>query len=103
MTYSVQEVEGHIVEILRRVKEGERVIFSEEGKDVAEIRPLSGSREDGLRELQERGVFGPLVKPEGTLSPMAERPGALARFLELRLRRQDKPPYRSLRPPSARA
>jgi len=84
MTYSVQEVEAHIVEILRRVREGERIVLSEEGREVAEIRPLSDSNEQGLRELQERGVLGPLVKPEGTLSPIAERPGALARFLESR-------------------
>ena len=85
MTYSVQEVEGHIAEILRRVREGERVILSEAGRDVAEIRPLSESQEEEeLQELQTRGILGPLVKPEGTLSPMAERPGALARFLESR-------------------
>jgi prevent-host-death family protein len=84
MTYTVQEVEAHIGEILRRVRQGERIILSEEGKDVAEIRPLVGSQERGLRDLQERGVLGPLVKPEGTLSPIAERPGALARFLESR-------------------
>jgi len=85
MTYSVQEVERHIVEILRRVREGERVILSEAGRDIAEIRPLSQSQEEEeLRELQARGILGPLVKPEGSLSPMAERPGALARFLESR-------------------
>ena len=85
MTYSVQEVEGHIAEILRRVRDGERVILSEAGRDIAEIRPLSESQEEEeLQELQARGILGPLVKPEGTLSPMAERPGALARFLESR-------------------
>jgi prevent-host-death family protein len=84
MTYSVREVEGHLVEILRRVREGERVVVSEEGREVAEIRSLPDSQEESLRDLQERGVLGPLVKPEGTLSPMAERPGALARFLESR-------------------
>lgn len=84
MTFTVREAEEHLVEILRRVREGERVVLSDEGREVAEIRPLPDSREKGVRDLQERGVLGPLVKPEGTLSPIAERPGALARFLESR-------------------
>lgn len=57
----------------------------EDGRQVAEIRPVPEVPiEEGLRELLERGVIGPLVKPEGTLEPIAERPGALARFLESR-------------------
>ena len=84
MTYSVQDVEAHIAEILRRVREGETIVLSEEGREVAEIRPLSDSQEEGLQELQERGVLGPPAKPEGTLSPITERPAALARFLESR-------------------
>lgn len=84
MTYSVREAEEHLVEILRKVREGERIVLSEEGREVAEIRLLPDSEEEGLRDLQERGVLGSLVKPEGTLSPIAEKPGALARFLESR-------------------
>jgi antitoxin (DNA-binding transcriptional repressor) of toxin-antitoxin stability system len=84
MTYSLREAEAHIVEILRRVKEGERFVLAEEGREMAEIRPLPGSQDEGLQGLQERGILGPLVRPEGTLSPIAEKPGALARFLESR-------------------
>ena len=84
MTYSIREAEEHIGEILRRVREGERVVLLEGGREVAEIRPLPDSQDEGLRELQEKGILGTLVKPEGTLSPIAEKPGALARFLESR-------------------
>lgn len=87
-TYSVQELESHLDEALDRVRAGEAVVVTDQGRQVAEIRPLptepSPSQEEGLRELQEMGVLGPLVKPEGTLVPLASRPGALARFLESR-------------------
>ncbi|MFL6290921.1 MAG: type II toxin-antitoxin system Phd/YefM family antitoxin, partial [Thermoanaerobaculia bacterium] len=40
--YTTREAEARFGEILRRVREGERVVLVEEGKDVAEIRPLHG-------------------------------------------------------------
>lgn len=86
-TYSVQELESHLDEALDRVRAGEAVVVTDQGRHVAEIRPLPAepsSLEEGLRELQEMGVIGALVKPEGTIEPLARRPGALARFLESR-------------------
>jgi antitoxin (DNA-binding transcriptional repressor) of toxin-antitoxin stability system len=86
-TYSVQELELHLDEALDRVRSGEAVVVTDQGRRVAEIRPLPAepsSLEEGLRELQEMGVIGALVKPEGTIEPLARRPGALARFLESR-------------------
>lgn len=83
--YSIQDLEARLEEILESVRRGEHVVVCEEGRQVAEIRPIPEVPiDDGLRELLERGVIGPLVKPEGTLEPIAERPGALARFLESR-------------------
>lgn len=85
--YSVQELESNLDEALDRVRAGEAVVVTDQGRQVAEIRPLSAqpaSLDEGLRELQEMGVIGPLVKPEGTIEPLARRPGALARFLESR-------------------
>jgi antitoxin (DNA-binding transcriptional repressor) of toxin-antitoxin stability system len=83
--YSIQDLEARLEEILESVRQGEHVVVCEEGRQVAEIRPVPEvTIDDGLRELLERGVIGPLVKPEGTLEPIAERPGALARFLESR-------------------
>lgn len=83
--HSIQDLETRLEEILESVRQGERVVVCEAGRQVAEIRPVAEVPiDDGLRELLERGVVGPLVKPEGTLEPIAERPGALARFLESR-------------------
>jgi hypothetical protein len=53
---------------------------------VAEIRPLQkeDSLEDRLRRLEEQGLIGPPAEPKGKLEPIADRPGALERFLESR-------------------
>lgn len=83
-TYTIREAESNLDEVLARVRAGERVLLMEEGRQVAEIRPVTGPREEGIRELQEKGIIGPLVKPIGSLEPLAEKPGALARFLESR-------------------
>lgn len=86
-TYSVEELEAHFDEAFDWVRAGEAVVVTDQGRSVAEIRPLPdelSSLEEGLRELQEMGVIGPLVKPEGTIEPLVRRPGALARFLESR-------------------
>ncbi|MFL6198267.1 MAG: type II toxin-antitoxin system Phd/YefM family antitoxin, partial [Thermoanaerobaculia bacterium] len=64
--YTTREAEARFGEILRRVREGERVVLVEEGKDVAEIRPLHGessSQEAALRKLVEEGVVIPAEAP----------------------------------------
>lgn len=92
MTYSVQDAREHLEEILEAVRSGESVVISEGGQEIAEVRPaqreaMSGepSTEDVIRELQEEGVLrGPFVRPQGELTPIAIKPGALARFLASR-------------------
>jgi prevent-host-death family protein len=92
MTYSVQDAREHLEEILDAVRSGESVVISEEGQEIAEVRPaqqeaMSGepSTEEVIRELQEEGVLrAPFVRPHGELTPIAIKPGALARFLASR-------------------
>lgn len=83
-TYTIREAESKLDEVLSRVRAGESVVLTDEGRQVAEIRPVAAPSEEGIRELQAKGVIGPVVKPLGSLEPLAERPGALARFLEAR-------------------
>ncbi len=93
MTYSVQDAREHLEEILETVRSGESVVISEGGQEVAEVRPVqpeeapSGelSTEEVVRQLQEEGVLrAPFVRPQGELTPIAIKPGALARFLASR-------------------
>ncbi|HET9210974.1 MAG TPA: type II toxin-antitoxin system prevent-host-death family antitoxin [Thermoanaerobaculia bacterium] len=92
MTYSVQDAREHLEEILETVQPGETVVISEGGREIAEVRPAqreatSGKpgTEEAIRELQEEGVLrGPFVRPQGELTPIAVKPGALARFLASR-------------------
>jgi antitoxin (DNA-binding transcriptional repressor) of toxin-antitoxin stability system len=90
--YSVQEAATKIDEILQEVREGGKVVLTEDGNDIAEIRPIrkvaktGDPDEDGYRELVEQGILVPAeAKPgEGEVGPIAVKPGALARFLASR-------------------
>lgn len=93
MTYSVQDAREHLEEILDTVRSGESVMISEGGQEIAEVRPAQSegatsgepSTEEVIRELQEEGVLrAPFVRPQGELTPIAVKPGALARFLASR-------------------
>lgn len=86
-TYTTREAEARFGEILRKVRMGERVVLVEEGKGVAEIRPVDEevlSPEVALRELIEEGTIIPAESPRQKLVPAGKSPGALARFLESR-------------------
>jgi antitoxin (DNA-binding transcriptional repressor) of toxin-antitoxin stability system len=93
MTYSVQDAREHLDEILETVRSGESVVISEGGQEIAEVRAVQReatafsdpSTEDVIRELQEEGILrAPFVRPQGELTPIAVKPGALARFLASR-------------------
>jgi prevent-host-death family protein len=92
MTYSVQDAREHLEEILETVRSGESVVISEDGQEIAEVRPVQREAtggepgiEDVIQELQEEGVLrAPFVRPQGELTPIAIKPGALARFLASR-------------------
>ena len=86
-TYTILEAEGRFGEILRKVRMGERVVLVEEGKGVAEIRPVAGEApalEMALRELIEDGTIIPAEAPRKKFVSAGKSPGALARFLESR-------------------
>ena len=88
-SYTIREAEARVGEILRKVRMGERVVLVEEGKDVAEIRPVEEeeevpSLEVALRELIEEGTIIPAEAPRQKFVPAGKSPGALARFLESR-------------------
>ena len=85
--YTTGEAAARFGEILRMVREGERVVLVEEGRDVAEIRPLATevpAQEAALRELIEEGTIIPAEGPRQKFIPAGKSPGALARFLESR-------------------
>jgi len=87
--YSVQEASAKLEEILAKVRGGEKVVLSDQGEDIAEIRPIrrrastGDPQEDAYWQLVDEGLLEPAeAKPgEGELTPVAVKPGALARFL----------------------
>ena len=88
-TYSTYEAKARFSEILRQVRAGESVLITYRGKEVAEIRPVKTreSLEDRLERLERARVLASGVRKATrgrTLEPVAERPGALERFLESR-------------------
>lgn len=85
-TYSTYEAKAKFSEILRKVREGQRIVISYHGHEVAEIRPLErrASPEEALRRLEEDGILSKEPRPEVAWAPLAKRPGALRRFLESR-------------------
>jgi prevent-host-death family protein len=100
MTYSVQDARKHLGEILEKVRSGEKVMISEEGQDVAEIRAVETLREpvsmeETLRQLEEEGVISAASEQRPSLDEILRelqeawrinppKPGGLARFLESR-------------------
>jgi len=85
--YSTYEGKAKFSEILRRVREGERVLISYRGRPVAQVTPLDEPRpglEERLRRLEAEGAIGQEPKPDASLAPIARRRGALKRFLETR-------------------
>jgi prevent-host-death family protein len=83
-TYSLYETKAKLSAIIRRVREGHRVVVTVHGEPVAEIRPIEaahGGLEHRLEELAERGVLVRPAESSSGLRAVVRRPGALARFL----------------------
>lgn len=86
-TYSAYEAKARFSELLRRVRQGQRIYISYRGREVAELRPVETGRRtltDRLEALEEEGVLSRSALPSGHLQPIATKSGALARFLESR-------------------
>lgn len=84
-TYSLYETKAKLSAIIRRVREGHRVLVTLHGEAVAEIRPVEASAGGFERRLDEMAERGILVRPERPGRPVlatgVHRRGALARFL----------------------
>ena len=85
--FSTYDAKARFSELLRRVRNGERVVITSHGEPVAELRPIE-KREESLEEriarLQREGQISPAKCPpgKGSWKPVARRPGALQRFLD---------------------
>lgn len=85
--YSLYEAKAKLSALVRRVREGRRVVITVHGKPAAELRPIEPapkSIEERMAELIAQGVVIPALDPKAPIRPMARRPGALKRFLESR-------------------
>ena len=84
VTYSTSEAKARFSEVLHQVREGNVVTVSYRGEPVAEIRPIpkgATTIEERLDDLERRGVIVGSGGPRRPLTGVAERPGALERFL----------------------
>lgn len=86
--YSLYEAKAKLSEIIREVRQhGQSVTISYHGTPVAEIRPIEAAPEDEdriqkrMRMLEAQGALSPAQPGAPPLRPIAERPGALERFL----------------------
>jgi prevent-host-death family protein len=82
-SYSTYEAKARFSEVMRKVRGGQRVVITFHGKEVAEIRPLRRRHTLGerIRRLEERGILSGPVGPRRSWKAIANRPGALERFL----------------------
>lgn len=87
LVYSTYEAKARFSEVLRHVRAGRTVTVSYHGEPVAEIRPTQRGPEtieERLDELERRGIIVASGQPKRQLSALANRPGALQRFLDER-------------------
>jgi prevent-host-death family protein len=83
-TYSLYEAKAKLSAIIRRVREGRRVVVTVHGEPVAEIRPVeqrAGDLAARLEHLVESRIVVRAERRGTALRPVARKPGALARFL----------------------
>ncbi len=83
-TYSLYEAKAKLSAIIRRVREGRRVLVTVHGEPVAEIRPVEQHATDltaRLARLVESRIVIPAERRGTPLQPVTRKPGALARFL----------------------
>ena len=86
--YTVYEAKAKFSELVRRVRQGERVTITYHGKPVAELGPIPPREgrpglDERLAELERSGAASAAARLPSEIdwSPVAMRPGALSRFL----------------------
>jgi prevent-host-death family protein len=85
--YSTYEAKSRFSELMRQVRQGKRVLISYHGEPVAELRPLerAETEEEAMERMVREGTLSPPNPgPRVPFKPIANRPGALRRFLESR-------------------
>jgi len=85
-TYSTCEAKARFSEILRLVREGKTVYITYHGETVAEIRPTREPEDlsERLERLRDEGILHSPARRVGELGVVADKPGALERFLSER-------------------
>lgn len=87
LSYSIYEAKAKFSELIRTVKQGKRITITDRGREVAQVVPL---QEDSatlrrIADLRAAGILGPKATGSiGEVQAIAERPGALDRFLQER-------------------
>ena len=87
LVYSTYEAKARFSEVLRHVRAGRTVTVLHRGKPVAEIRAIPTdpkTTEERLEDLERRGVLLRSGQAPWRPAPVANRPGALKRFLSER-------------------
>lgn len=85
LNYSTYEAKSRFSEVIRHVREGRTVTVSYHGTPVAEIRPISNkpkSLAERIVDLERKGEIIPGGEPDQEFQTLANRPGALRRFLD---------------------
>lgn len=83
-SYSLYEAKARLSALVRRVREGHRVLITVHGRPAAELRPVPEGGEalaDRLSRLEEAGIIVRRLPGKRRLPGAARRRGALARFL----------------------
>ncbi len=61
----IRELKAHLSDYVRRAKQGEGVVITERGVEVAELRPLSSERRWLQGLVEEGGMLWDGGKPKG--------------------------------------
>ena len=76
VTYSTYEAKAKFSEVMRKVRAGQRVVIAYRGEEVAEIRPLEGTRTTLQRALARLEDHGLLSRHRARVGSGWERAGA---------------------------
>lgn len=87
--YSLYQAKAKLSALVRQVREGSTIVITVHGEPAAELRPIETVERkrtltERLAEMEARGELSPTVRKRGEklgLQAVAQRPGALKRFL----------------------
>ena len=79
-TVGARELKGRLGHYLRRVRQGQRLVVTDRGQPVAELRPIAGRAglDARLAELEARGVVARPTTRLGKFPPIAARGARIA-------------------------